>query len=84
MTFRPDPTTSPRLRDAVQLQCGKTLQSRLVKAATSEHLGNPRSNDVTRELVQLYDLWARSGCGLVITGNVMVCREALEAQAAPL
>lgn len=58
---------------------GISLQNRICKAATSEHLGCPRRNEVTPELVRLYERWGRGGAGLIITGNVMVQRNALEA-----
>ena len=55
------------------LRCGTTLRNRLCKVATSEHLGDARSNDATPLLTALYGRWAAGGWGLVITGNVMVC-----------
>ena len=61
------------------LRCGRTLSNRLCKVATSEHLGDARSNDATPLLTALYGRWAPGGWGLVITGNVMVDRRALEA-----
>ena len=61
------------------LRCGRTLNNRLCKVATSEHLGDARSNDATPLLTALYGRWAAGGWGLVITGNVMVDRRALEA-----
>ena len=61
------------------LRCGRTLNNRLCKVATSEHLGDARSNDATPQLMALYGRWAAGGWGLVITGNVMVDRRALEA-----
>ena len=61
------------------LRCGRTLNNRLCKVATSEHLGDARSNDATPSLTALYSRWAAGGWGLVITGNVMVDRRALEA-----
>ncbi|KAH8094135.1 FMN binding protein [Aureococcus anophagefferens] len=63
----------------LELRCGLTLRNRLCKAATSEHLGTPRTNDATPRLVRLYERWGAGGFGLIITGNVMVCRCALEA-----
>ncbi|KAJ8603750.1 hypothetical protein CTAYLR_000286 [Chrysophaeum taylorii] len=64
---------------SVVLPCGVRLKNRLCKAATSEHLGEPRQNDVTPELVRLYERWGDGGAGLIITGNVIVSRGALEA-----
>ncbi|KAJ1451377.1 hypothetical protein M885DRAFT_529858 [Pelagophyceae sp. CCMP2097] len=67
------------LGDCVRLRCGVVLPNRIVKAATSEHLGHPRSNDPTAELYNLYQTWSESGCGTIITGNIMVDRRRLEA-----
>ena len=51
----------------------------LCKAATSEHLGDARRNDPTVGLIRLYERWGKGGYDVIITGNVMVDREALEA-----
>ena len=59
------------------LRCGRTLNNRLCKVATSEHLGDARTNDATPLLTALYGRWAAGGWGLIITGNVMVDRRAL-------
>ena len=42
----------------------------------SEHLATVTGRP-TRRLVRLYGTWAQSGCGLLITGNVMVDRRAV-------
>lgn len=52
------------------------LPNRLAKSAMSEALGDAR-HDATPALQQLYATWAAGGAGLLITGNVMVCRGAL-------
>jgi 2,4-dienoyl-CoA reductase-like NADH-dependent reductase (Old Yellow Enzyme family) len=65
-----------KLNDKLNLACGMTLPNRLVKSAMSEQLGD-YSNNVTAELVRLYQRWADGGLGLSITGNVMVDRRAL-------
>ena len=62
------------------LRCGRMLNNRLCKVATSEHLGDARSSGPAAPLLTaLYGRWAAGGWGLVITGNVMVDRRALEA-----
>jgi 2,4-dienoyl-CoA reductase-like NADH-dependent reductase (Old Yellow Enzyme family) len=53
------------------LPCGARLTNRLAKAAMSEQLATLRGRP-TRRLVRIYERWGRSGCGLLITGNVMV------------
>lgn len=60
----------------LSLPCGTVLANRLVKAAMSEQLADA-DNDVSAELVGLYARWASSGCGVLITGNMMVDRHAI-------
>jgi len=52
------------------------IKNRLFKSAMSEQLGDKQHNP-TSALVTLYDRWARGGTGLLITGNVMVDRNAI-------
>ncbi|MET0286678.1 MAG: NADH:flavin oxidoreductase/NADH oxidase family protein [Polyangiales bacterium] len=47
------------------------LANRLAKAAMSERLAG-RDGAPSEALIALYRRWAGSGCGLLITGNVMV------------
>ena len=54
------------------------LPNRLVKAAMTERLANPR-NEVTDRHLRLYKAWGDGGIGLQITGNVLVDRRNLEA-----
>lgn len=58
------------------LACGQTLANRLMKAGLSEQLSD-REHAPTSQLERLYDRWGRSGCGLIITGNVTVDRRHL-------
>ncbi|MEM9067275.1 MAG: NADH:flavin oxidoreductase/NADH oxidase family protein [Myxococcota bacterium] len=53
------------------LHSGATLANRIAKAAMSERIAAP-GGAPSRELLALYDHWAHSGAGLLITGNVMV------------
>jgi 2,4-dienoyl-CoA reductase-like NADH-dependent reductase (Old Yellow Enzyme family) len=55
---------------------GVVLKNRLAKSAMSEGLAT-YDNHATPKIVELYDRWAQSGVGLLITGNVMVDRRAL-------
>jgi 2,4-dienoyl-CoA reductase-like NADH-dependent reductase (Old Yellow Enzyme family) len=55
---------------------GTVLRNRLAKAAMSETLGT-YDNRPTPALLALYQRWAASGLGLIVTGNVMVDRRAL-------
>jgi 2,4-dienoyl-CoA reductase-like NADH-dependent reductase (Old Yellow Enzyme family) len=60
----------------LELPCGVTLGNRFLKSAMSEVLAT-RDNEPTRGLARLYGAWAEGGCGLVITGNVMIDRQHL-------
>jgi 2,4-dienoyl-CoA reductase-like NADH-dependent reductase (Old Yellow Enzyme family) len=64
------------LAQSFTLPNGATVKNRLVKSAMSESLGT-YDNHVTPELVRLYERWAEGGTGLLITGNVMIDRNAL-------
>ncbi|AJG19517.1 NADH:flavin oxidoreductase/NADH oxidase family protein [Cupriavidus basilensis] len=70
-------TAAPRLlAQPLTLPNGTVLRNRLAKAAMSETLGT-YDNRPTPALVALYQRWAASGLGLILTGNVMVDRRAL-------
>jgi 2,4-dienoyl-CoA reductase-like NADH-dependent reductase (Old Yellow Enzyme family) len=66
------------LSEPLALRSGVILPNRLAKAATSEHLADRRGAP-THQLVAAYQTLARSGAGLLISGNVMVDGAALEA-----
>ena len=59
------------------LPCGATLPNRLVKAAMSELLADPR-NRATGAHETLYSAWAKNGPGLLLTGNVQIDRHHME------
>ncbi|WP_271784242.1 NADH:flavin oxidoreductase/NADH oxidase family protein [Aquimarina algiphila] len=59
------------------LPCGAVIQNRLVKAAMTERLSGSNCKPNAR-LVRLYEQWADTNVGLLITGNVMVDRYHLE------
>ncbi len=62
------------------LPCGVTIKNRIAKAAMTERLAN-KKQEVTKELIHLYDHWANNGAGLLITGNIMVDARYKEASA---
>lgn len=64
------------LAQQLRLPNGSLLRNRLAKAAMSEALGT-YDNRPTQALVALYQRWAASGIGLILTGNVMIDRRAL-------
>lgn len=59
------------LKTSLELPCGVTLKNRLVKSAMTERLSNKKL-EPTEEHHHLYERWAQTGAGLLITGNVMV------------
>src|SRR3979411_1649404 len=68
--------TNP-LAQSLDLPCGATLSNRLAKAALSEGLADT-GNHATPRLETLYQRWAGSGAGLLLSGNIQVDREHLE------
>ena len=65
------------LSQALSLPNGATLPNRMAKAAMTEGLADPRGYP-SAALERLYTQWGNSGCGLLITGNVLVDRHHLE------
>ena len=60
----------------LQLTDGVEIKNRIFKAAMSEQLAD-RNHNPGSELLRLYKTWADGGIGIMITGNVMVDRNAL-------
>lgn len=60
-----------QLLTAYRLQNGLEIKNRIVKAAMSEAMGT-KDLQPKKEIVSLYESWAKGGSGLIITGNVMV------------
>src|SRR5215212_4949225 len=65
------------LASPLVLPSGATLPNRLAKSAMSETLADLETNAPTDGLIRVYERWAPSGAGLLITCNVMVDREVL-------
>lgn len=65
------------LATPLSLPCGTSLTNRLAKAAMTEGLADPRGWP-TAELARLYDVWGAGGCGLLISGNIIMDRAHLE------
>ncbi|MHA7056395.1 oxidoreductase [Aquimarina sp. M1] len=59
------------------LPCGAILKNRLVKSAMTERISNNRF-EPTKGHEKLYEDWACTGAGLLITGNVVIDRKHLE------
>ena len=53
------------------LPCGAILKNRLAKAAMTEGLADPKGRP-TPELERLYEIWARGGAGLLLSGNIQI------------
>ena len=68
--------TERLIAQPLQIARGPALKNRIAKSALSEALGSI-DNRVTPELIRLYQRWASSGAGLLMTGNVMIDRRAL-------
>lgn len=64
------------LSNALHLPNGTIIKNRIFKSAMSEALGTAHQNP-SPALVTLYKTWADGGAGLVVTGNVMIDRNAL-------
>ena len=64
------------LGNSLELPNGTIIKNRFFKSAMSEALGTSGQNP-TESLVTLYKTWADGGAGLVMTGNVMIDRQAL-------
>ena len=62
---------------SLKLPCGITLNNRLVKSAMTERISN-RGYEPTKAHERLYRDWAKTGAGLLITGNVMFDKRHLE------
>ena len=64
---------------------GRTAKNRFLNAAMSERLASFDEKDIqsrgipTKEAVKLYERWGEGGWGQILTGNVMIHPEQLEA-----
>src|SRR5687767_11592748 len=63
------------LGSKLTLPNGTVLANRIAKAAMSEVLAGTHDGTPTEALVRLYWRWAKSGAGLLLTGNVMVSHD---------
>ncbi|KIM51688.1 hypothetical protein SCLCIDRAFT_142711 [Scleroderma citrinum Foug A] len=64
---------------------GKVAKNRVLKSAMSERLAtfspcDPKERgQPTEELIRLYETWATGGIGIIITGNIQIKKDHLEA-----
>lgn len=68
-------TQSP-IFDSLVLPNGTSVPNRIAKAAMEENIADIAGHTPSKELIKLYDVWAKGGAGTIITGNVMIDREA--------
>lgn len=68
--------TTVTIAEPFVLKNGQTIKNRFMKSAMSEQLGN-LAHDPDQGLVNVYDQWSKGGCGLIISGNIMVDRNNL-------
>lgn len=66
------------LAQPLTLPCGAVLPNRFSKAAMTEQMADPATNSPNARHERLYARWASSGCGMLLTGNVMVDRVCME------
>ena len=64
------------LSKEIELPCGLKISNRFLKSAMSEILGS-EEHGPTKELIDLYSRWADGGAGILVTGNVMIDKNAL-------
>lgn len=64
------------IANSLTLRSGRVVKNRFLKSAMSEQLANS-VNDPTPELGRLYETWSMGGAAVLVTGNVMVSRNAL-------
>ena len=61
----------------LQLPCGQIIKNRFCKSAMTERVA--RNNNYANERHhKLYDIWSKSGAGILLTGNVQVDRRHME------
>ncbi|KAL9059864.1 MAG: hypothetical protein Q9162_000934 [Coniocarpon cinnabarinum] len=69
---------------------GKTAKNRFMKAAMTERLSSWDAKDFSKrgipspELINVYRRWGEGGFGVVLTGNIMIEYDQLEAPANPI
>ncbi|WP_218312470.1 NADH:flavin oxidoreductase/NADH oxidase family protein [Alteromonas antoniana] len=69
-------SATPSIFDPVTLPCGFQLQNRVIKAAMEENMATHHCLPGPA-LFSLYRYWAHGNLGMIITGNVMVDKQAM-------
>ena len=65
------------LNSPILLRNGVCLKNRIMKSAMSEQLANADHAPLPNELGNLYKTWSNGGAGLLMSGNIMIDRDAL-------
>lgn len=68
-----------QINQSLTLPCKVTIPNRLAKTALTEHLAD-KSGNPNEKHFNLYSRWAKSSSAFLLTGNVMVDRQALEGE----
>lgn len=66
-----NPKNNVDLSAPLTLKNGTVIKNRIMKSAMSEVLATA-DNRPTEELIKLYEVWAKGGTGLLVSGNIMV------------
>ncbi len=72
-----NPPSSAALGQSFTLPCGAQVRNRIIKASMTEQMADA-DHQPTPELIRLYERWGRGGAGVLMTGNIMVDKRALE------
>ena len=59
------------LNTSFTLPNGSVIKNRIAKSAMSENMSDP-NHGPSDKIIKAYKTWANGGCGLIITGNVMI------------
>ncbi|CAJ0578149.1 unnamed protein product, partial [Mesorhabditis spiculigera] len=73
-----EPVDPSILGKPLELNCGRTVRNRIMKAALTERVSsycpeNPKENGLPSEtIINMYGKWGNGGFGIILTGNVIV------------
>ena len=68
---------TPTIESPLILPCGSQIKNRICKSAMTERMAD-HNNYVSKKHLNLYKEWSKGGCGLLISGNIMVDRYNIE------
>lgn len=89
--FPAEPVDAKRLGEPLTFEfSGKTAKNRFLKAAMTERLSSWDAQNLeargvpSRELINVYRRWGEGGYGLILTGNIQIEYDHLEAAGNPI